>query len=214
VIFDFDHFFKVESDDVDFITDNINKYKDIDTQFPTVESNIELGNYDYVGNYITITNEERYLDYSLKSTNKQKISDITQSNKFVRSVMVHEYAHAYMKQIILELRMNNKTVEIEYYSQFHESVGSTFIEEGISEYCSSEMGELINSKIEFKPKTEREILDKINRYDIFYKYSSFYVSDFLRKNGLKKGIQILVTNKPPTIEEIITPYKFFFRLNF
>jgi len=217
VIFDFDYFFKVESDDVDFVTDNINKYKENnenDTQFPTIESNIELGNYDLVGNYITITNEEKYLDYSLKTINKKKISDIAQSNKFVRSVMIHEYVHAYMKQIILELRMNNIKIEKEYYAQFYESIGSTFIEEGISEYCSSEMGELINSKIEFIPKTEREILDKINRYDIFYKYSSIYVRDFLRKNGLKKGIQILVTNKPPTIEEIITPYKFFFRLNF
>jgi len=80
------------------------------------------------------------------------------------------------------------------------------------------MGEINPYKNIRYPKTTSEILDPKNKYEIKYKYASFYVKNFLDSicdNGrLRDGIEILLKNKPPSYNEIITPKLYFNRLNY
>lgn len=237
VIIDFQNFFNVEIDYMDFVPDKVSEYigtdeTDIDsnnkdnnsqnviqvtslpTYQPAINPNNELGVYLSGSNYAVISNEDKYLDYSYKNVKKRSLSNILETNKFVRSVMLHELAHDYFKQVVDELK-NNKTHALKEYSRaYYETFSSTFIEEAIAEYCVTIMGEIKNTLPlkEYKPQNISEISDKANEYKILYKYGAFYVNDFLKTYGLHEGIKIIITNPPPTLEEILIPEKYFSRL--
>jgi hypothetical protein len=233
VISDFESFFNIKITNMSFETDNLTNYvihddfeNDSTQENNTNENNNnvnnnvndnnnELGIYFYGENYAVISNEEKYIGYSLKNTQKKIIANTTESNKFVRAVMIHELAHDYFKQVIDELRYEKTPVEKEYYMINHETAGSRFIEEAVAEYCSTVMNELIIiPKIKtYTPKNVQEILDEKNKYNIYYKYGSIYISDILENKNLRTAIKILVTNPAPSLDEILMPEKYFTRLN-
>lgn len=93
-----------------------------------------------------------------------------------------------------------------------ENPGSRFIEEGICEYVTLKMNELIPPKRLFIPKTPSDLTRQENRYKIFLKYSSHCLSGFLDTTGLKQGMKILLHNRPPSTDEILKPDLFFKRL--
>ena len=63
------------------------------------------------------------------------------------------------------------------------------------------------------PENEEELLSPENKVNNVYRYSVIFLKDFLDSYGLKKGIQILLGNRPPSADEILHPNKFFTRLN-
>jgi hypothetical protein len=159
---------------------------------------------------IIITNEEKYLSYEVSMLSKYKRRNIIESDAFVKGVIIHELTHLYFNQIIMKMRIDSMFVSPEYnnFSMVsRNSFGSEFIEEGICTYVSVKMGECIIGK-NYIPESIDEITDKHNRFDIMYKYSSQYVKLFLNKNGITKGIELIIGIKPPTLEEILNTEKY------
>lgn len=202
---DFEKFFGVEINDFYMYTDNMKEYYLEDSAYS------ELGNYDEMNRCAVITSEDKYLGYNLRDTKKWKLGDIELSNKFVRGVMIHEISHRYISQVINEMKTCNSHVSKEYSSIIHKTNGTKFIVEGINEYCSNKMGEVFVRR-NYIPQTLEDISEKNNCYLVYYHYSSQTIAKFLDEKGLRKGIELLVSNSPPTFEEILKPQKFFARI--
>jgi hypothetical protein len=190
--------------DIYIYTENLRNYSDYDS--------LELGRF-YLPNEIIITNEEKFIGYELSKTKRR----LNETNQFVKATLFHELTHVYYYQIILEMHMKNLFVSPEYnnlrmFPKSEMGFGSEFIEEGVCEYLIQKIGEIVPYKNIFIPKNIEELLDKKNRYDVKYKYASYFLKDFLDLTGLKKGIEILLRNKPPTYEEILNSNLFFNRL--
>ena len=181
-----------------------------------VYDSLELGS--YYPHEIIITTAELFIAYELADLSKFERAFIKESNKFVKSTVFHELTHHYLDKIIWEMQNVDKTsVDRSYQSYIwifktHEMFGSTFIEEGICEYMTQKMGEIIPPKKPFIPKTEDVLTNKNNRHNVNYKYSSYYLKQFLDTTGFKEGVKILLHNSPPTYEEILRPDLFFNRL--
>jgi hypothetical protein len=216
VILDFEKFFKVSVNSMYFETDNLRDYcinntednEIIATMIP-IASGDELGIYYSGQDYAVISNDEKYIGYDLKDVKKRKLWGIKESNKFVKSVMIHEIGHDYTSQIITELRFEKIKVSPEYLSSFAGTNGSRFIEEGIAEYCPTAMKELIPGP-EYIPKSLEDLTK--NYYMFNYKYAELYIRDFLNEKGLREGIRMIVINSPPTDEELLNPEQYFSRL--
>ena len=126
--------------------------------------------------------------------------------------------HHYIYQLSIEmLRKDRINVDRAYQSFFRiysqrEDPGPRFIEEGICEYATLRMNEIISSGRPYRPKKAAD-LDRVDKeYEIFYRYSAYSLSDFLDTTGLKKGIKTLLHNPPPSVEEILDPDLYFARL--
>ncbi len=132
--------------------------------------------------------------------------------------MIHELGHEYVNQIGVEMQsVHHLHIDKSYETGIwivnsHETFGSSFIEEGISEYITEKMGELIPPSVLEKPSTIEELFDSEKEYIIKYKYASAFLKTFLDTTGIKKGIQILLFNPPPSYEEILQAERFFERL--
>jgi hypothetical protein len=207
---DFQTFVKDTLYDVYIETDNLVDYTDYDS--------LELGRY-YFPNSITITNETKFIAYEINELGKFRRTHV-ETNRFVRSTIMHELTHYYFYLIIQEMKYKKLYVSSEYTSTLrifpNNGYGEEFIEEGVCEYMSQKMGEINPYRTILRPKTVGEIIDPNNRYEIKYKYASIYVKDFLDKaieNGrVRDGIQILLGNRPPTYQEIINSNLYFNRL--
>jgi hypothetical protein len=193
--------------DVYIEVDNLSEYTEHDS--------LELGRF-YLPNDIIITNEEMFLDYRLQYLSKFRKGLYLENNQFVYATVMHELMHFYFYQILLESRYAGKSISPEYAANFRMfpvyEYGAEFIEEGICEYLVNKMQEIIPFKTT-KQYDREYLVDNKNKYEIKYRYSSQYVQDFLNNRGLKQGIIILIQNKPPSIEEIINPQKFYSRLS-
>lgn len=178
---------------------------------------VELGRY-YPNEEIIISTAELFIAYELADLSKYKRALIEESNKFVKSTVFHELTHDYIDQITREMQYVDKIhVDGSYQTNIwiirtYEMFGSTFIEEGLCEYMTEDMGEIIPPKRVFIPKTKEDLLNRNNKYKVNYKYSSHYLKTFLDTIGFKKGVKILLHNSPPTYEEILKPDLFFNRL--
>jgi hypothetical protein len=190
------------------------------TEFADYDS-IELGRF-YIPDEIIITNETKYKDYSIDHFSKFKRKFLNENDQFVKAVVMHELTHDYFYQIILEMRMQNKYISPEYNNIIllpnnENSYGTNFIEEGVCEYVPIKMGEkLLYDNVEI-PDNISQLLDNTNIFKFKYKYSSEYVKNYLdsttiKYGTLKSGIQILLSNKPPTYKEIMNPNLYFNRL--
>ena len=177
---------------------------------------IELG--WYYMNEVYITTSPLFVAYELADLSKVQKALINDSNRFVKSTVIHELTHKYMQQIGTEMRSLDKIRVHETYQTniriliSHESYGRTFIEEGICEYVSEMMGEIIPPKRPYIPKTVEDIMDKSNSYNVKYKYSSHVLKPFLDARGFKKAVKILLHNPPPSYLEILNPDLYFDRL--
>jgi len=172
----------------------------------------------YYPNEIFITTSEQFVAYELADLSKVQKAFTKESNKFVKSTVFHELTHTYIYQISLEMRSVDKiSVNRSYQTNIwilksHESFGRSFIDEGLCEYISEKMGEIIPPKRPYIPKTVKDVLDKNKSYEIRYKYSSQFLKPFLDTTEFKKGVKILLHNSPPSYKEILNPDLFFERL--
>lgn len=177
---------------------------------------MELGR--YYPNEIFITNTEVFLAYELSDFTKRGRDTVTAANLFVKAAVFHELTHDLIYQTSMEMsRIENIEVHRAYQAFFriygdHNDLGTKFIEEGICEYVTGEMGEIIPPSNPFIPKNMADLTKKENNFNIYYKYSSHYLSRFLDTTGIKRGIKILLHNPPPSNEEILNPELFFTRL--
>ena len=138
-------------------------------------------------------------------------------SRIVKSTILHEIGHAYFYQMMIRMRMDNMEINKEYlnqrsYAGYDMSFGKEFIEEGTSQYLVWSMRECIMPKMFYKPDTVEDLLDPYNEYPVKYEYSVCYLRDFYDLHGIKEGMRILLSNSPPTYEEILHPKAFFDRL--
>lgn len=197
IIKEYEDFFNVKVYDIYFETDNLEDYTGN-------EDGSLLGR--YYTDYIIITNEEKYIGYSLKTTPKIRVF-FSEKLYFVKGVMIHELSHHYIKQI---MKRDSLFSRINRNYKYNKTFGSTLIEEGICEYCSNKMGEIKVGS--YEPTTMNDLLDKNNEYKIWYEYGPNLVKRFLDENGLEKGIIILLTNPPPSNDEILDLNRYFNRI--
>lgn len=178
---------------------------------------LELGN--YYPNEIFITNAEVFLAYELKDLSKTRRDSIINSNLFVKTAVFHELMHHYIYQVSLEmLRRDQITIDRAYQTFFRiysyrEDLGSRFIEEGICEYVTLKIKSRIGPRRPRIPRTVAELERPQNEYNVFYRYSTYCLTEFLDTQGLKRGIKILLHNRPPTDEEMLDMDLYFSRLN-
>jgi len=89
--------------------------------------------------------------------------------------------------------------------------GADFIEEGICEYQTLLMGEIIyDQRISV---TRNQLRNKPESYEVMYRYGMWFVKPIVDKLGLKAAIYLMVSNKPPSQEEILQPQLYYDRLN-
>ena len=181
-----------------------------------VHDSLEMGR--YYPNEIFISTAELFLAYELADLSLDQKDKIVESNKFVKSTVMHELTHDYFNQISVEMRIIdsiqvNKAYQTNLWIiRSHENFGSTFIEEGVCEYVVEKMGEIIPPKIPYIPTSMEDLTNRDNSYRVSYKYSSYYLKNFLDSLGFKKGVKVLLYNPPPTLEEILKPELFYGRL--
>jgi hypothetical protein len=177
---------------------------------------LELGN--YYPNEIFINNAGNFIAYELDALSRQSWDTIWNSNQFVKAAVLHELMHHYIYQLSIEmLRTDRINVDRAYQTFFRiyshrEDPGSRFIEEGICEYATLRMNEIISRGRPYRPKKEADLSRVDKEYDIFYRYSAYSLSEFLDTTGLKKGIKTLLHNPPPSVEEILDTDLYFARL--
>lgn len=177
-----------------------------------------LGEYYTTFNEIYITEEELYIAYEFKDLSKFKQRMSSHVDRTVKGVVFHELTHAYIQQTIYILQRDNYPVSKEYgqlriFPSPQLSFGAKFIEEGICEYMLYYLDESSPIENHFIPKTETELLDKLNEINVLYIYSVVFLQEFLDTEGIYRGIRILLCNRPPSYEEILNPSMFFARLN-
>ncbi|MFO7933464.1 MAG: hypothetical protein R6U78_05210 [Bacteroidales bacterium] len=181
-----------------------------------IHDSLELGR--YYPHEIFINTAEKFQAYELGDLSRLKRAFTEESNKFVKATVMHELTHEYIYQIGVEMQMLDQiSVHRAYHTYIwiirtYENFGSTFIEEGICEYVTGKMGEIIPPRRPELPRNVEELIDRKNRYEFQYKYSAHYLKPFLDTTGLKRGVKILLHNPPPAYEEILEPEQFFNRL--
>lgn len=180
--------------------------------------NQDLGHF-YLPDYIVITDRESYVAYEFKELSKFKQRTVSYNERTVKAVIFHELTHVYFNQILVLMQNNEKNVSPEYgtlrmFPNPASRFGATFIEEGVCEYVVYYLKECSDIKDVAIPQTKEDLTDDMNIVNNMYRYSVMFVKDFLDTCGLKKGIEILIGNKPPTYEEILDPKLFFNRINY
>lgn len=174
----------------------------------------DLGEF-YIPDYIVITNRERFVAYEFNQLSKFKQKTVPYTERTVKGVVFHELTHAYFHQVMAIMRNENRNISPEY-SNFRivpiSSFSTTFIEEGICEYVLYFLNEGNPIKDIPIPANTKELIDENNKINNLYCYSVIFLKNFLDENGLKKGIEILISNKPPVYEEILNPPLFYARL--
>ena len=179
---------------------------------------LELGSYWNGEVYVDM--DTNFVAYELKPLSKFRRTMIGESNRFVKGTVFHELTHHYMNQIGREMEFYDSiNINRAYQDGFWiirnpRLFGATFIEEGICEYMVTKMGEIIPPKRFPAPKNISELTKTDNKYKYVYKYSSEYVREFLDTIGFKDGVKMLLSNDPPSTDEILNPELFFNRLNY
>ncbi len=193
--------------DVYIETDDLSLYNEHDT--------LELGRY-YIPGDIIITNEELFVDYELDLLPKWKKKQYRECNQFVKSTVMHELTHWYFYVTLQRLHYEKQDAEPEYSANFrmmpYTAYGAEFIEEGVCEWVSADMGQMISYDKPYKPRDVQEIINNKNTYGIKYRYSLQYVKPLLDTMTLCEGIELLLRNKPPGNEEILHPEMFYKRI--
>jgi len=172
----------------------------------------------YYPNEIYITTSELFIAYELDDLSRVKRALAFESNKFVKSTVIHELTHNYIHQITLEMRSRDSIrVHKAYQSSLwilntQESFGRSFIEEGLCEYMTEMMGEIMPAKRVFIPRNIEDFIDSGNSYELKYKYSTIFLKPFLETMDFKEAVKILLHNPPPSYTEILEPDLYFSRL--
>ena len=202
----------------DFIEDtlyNTNIYTE-DLTNDLSDHPLELG--IYYPNEIFINNTAPFIAYELEDLTPLGRDTLINCNQFVKAAVLHELMHHYIYQLSIEmLRRDSIPVDRAYQSFFRmysqrDDPGPRFIEEGICEYLTLEMKEIISRRRPYIPKKPDDLNRPDKAYDIFYRYSAYSMDEFLDTTGLKRGIKTLLHNRPPSVEEILDPDLYFARM--
>ncbi|MEF8983252.1 MAG: hypothetical protein V5A51_01540 [Bacteroidales bacterium] len=198
----FDEKFEVNSYDVNFVPDAMSKYSD--------DTSHQGFYFRHRGERtVIIDTVDGYGHYSLQSLPEQRKDSIRFSYNSLRGLMIHEKAHAFFNE--MKSRLYSEGTK-HYYTLTPDYVFSkSFIEEGVAQYCAYKMGEIIIPE-RYEPSDSLETLFVEKASELEYEYSLYYLKDFLDFFGLEECTKILLTNPPPTKEEIINPLKFYQRL--
>jgi hypothetical protein len=203
----------------DFIGDtlyNANIYTE-DLSKSGDQNPLELGN--YYPNEIFITNAEVFIAYEVELLSREQRDTIITSNLFVKAAVFHELMHHYIYQLSIEmLRHDRIRVDRAYQTFFRiysdrDDPGSRFIEEGICEYVTLKIKARIAPRRPHIPRNIKELNREENEYNVFYRYAAYTLTEFLDAQGLKRGIKILLHNRPPSTEEMLHMDLYFARLN-
>ena len=203
--------------DVYMSADNLSFYSDYDS---LELARTELGKGSSAE--IIIDTQKKFSQYSIdtKTIRGHKIY-FDEYDQFVRSTIYHELMHLYVRQQMIILgekqTLNTYYQNIQVFPNAEMRFGANFIEEGICEYLIRSMHEIIEYKEQYIPKTTNNLLEKNNVFIVKYEYSSFYLKEFLdlttkQSGSIRTGIQILLTNRPPSYSEILNPNLYFNRL--
>jgi hypothetical protein len=188
--------------------DDLSKYLDNDST--------ELG--WYYAQEIFITTQEQFMAYELADLSKIQRALKSEGGRFVKATIIHELTHCYLDQISQEMRsvdqvdVHGAYEKRQFLLNAQESFGRTFIEEGLCEYVSEKMGEILPPKRPLTPQTLEDLLDKSNSYAVKYKYSAQVLKTFLDSRDFKSAVKILLHHAPPSYNEILQPELYFDRL--
>jgi len=177
---------------------------------------MELGY--YYPHEVYVAESKRFMAYELQELSDSMRSGLESSNRFVRAVVMHELTHAYIYLISREMRyVDGLSVHPTFPTEIwaihsHESYGATFIEEGLCEYLSERMGEIIPPKKAYRPKTIEDLLDPDKRVAVQYKYAVEFLEPLLDTMQFKSGVKMILHNPPPSLEEILDPPSYYARL--
>jgi len=214
----------VERNEYQFIIDYQNHIKDTLVFEPFISSDDLTDYFHYSGvesgwferpDNIIINNSCQYIDYELQRLNRFRRSQYREATMFVRAVVMHELTHCYIYQIMMMCQYDKK-LEYEWRQGLRmipvDNFFTEFIEEGICEYVVQDMGEMIayDEKVVLIKKDVG--ISNRNNYEIKYRYSSQFVKPVIEEYGLEPAIYIMLTNKPPSIEEILKPNLYYDRL--
>ena len=175
----------------------------------------DMGYFERPDNII-ISNEPRYIDYELKRLSEYEKNRYRDATQFVRGVVMHELTHCYMYQIMM-IAEHDKKLEYEWRQGLRiipvDSYGTDFIEEGVCEVVVEMMDEMIVSDERLVLiKNDLNIANR-NQQRVKYAYSRQFVKPVVEEYGLKAAIYLMITNKPPSDEEILKPELYYDRLN-
>jgi hypothetical protein len=179
-----------------------------------LSSDGDLGEF-YIPDYIVVTNKEKFISYEFNQLSRFKQRTVPYNERTVKAVVFHELTHAYFYKTLIIMRNNGQYISPEY-SNFRmiptSDFNTSFIEEGICEYVVYYLNESNHLKDIPTPENINELLEENNKINNLYFYSVIFLEKFLNENGIKKGLKVLIKNKPPTYEEILSPELFYNRL--
>ena len=174
----------------------------------------DMGYYERPDNII-ISNEPRYIDYELSRLSEYEKNRYREATQFVRGVVMHELTHCYTYQIMM-MAQYDKKLEYEWRQGLRmipvDDYATEFLEEGICEYVVELMDEMIVSGEKIVINKQDLGAGNKNSQRVKYGYSRQYVKPLIQEYGLKPAIMLMITNKPPTQEEILKPSLYYDRL--
>jgi len=212
----------VEANWLVFIADYQNHIGDTLTFEPFISTDDFSDYYSYVEgdagyfehpDNVLINNKANYIDYELRLLSNYRKSQYREATMFVRAVVMHELTHAYIYQIMMmcqydknlayEFRQGLRIIPVDHY-------GTEFVTEGICEYVMYDMGVAIayDQKIVLNKKD----LENRNSYEVKYRYSKQFMEPVIKEFGLEAAIYMILSNTPPSDEEILSPKLYYDRL--
>ena len=126
---------------------------------------------------------------------------------------MHELTHCYIYQV---MQMSRDSLHRDYREGLRmipvDNYYTEFIEEGICEYVAADMQEII--RYDERVQIKKGDLSTANRnsYEVKYRYALQFVEPVLKTLGIRQAIFVIVSNAPPTREEILNPRLFYDRL--
>lgn len=199
----FDQEFGVNTSFTDFVPDSIDQYVDHYSD----ERGLYMGRNGK--NQAIIDTVGSFGHYSLKTIPEKKKDSIAILYGSVRGTMIHEKAHAFFYQT--KSRLEEKSIEHHYHDFNKFFFSQSFIAEGIAQYCTYKMKEMITPK-QYQPSDSLKNLIAEKSSELKYEYALYYLKAFLDFFGLEEGTKILLTNPPPRKDELINPLKYYRRL--
>jgi len=214
----------IERNEYQFVIDYQNFVKDTLFYEPFISTDDLSDYYNYIRgdmgyferpDNIIISNEPRYIDYELSRLNQYERNRYREATQFVRAVVMHELTHCYFYQIVM-IAEYDKKLEYEFRQGLRiipvDNYGTDFLEEGICEYVVEMMQEMICGEEKIEINRNDLSLAKRNQQRVKYGYSRQFVKPVVEEFGLKHAIYIMVSNKPPSDEEILNPKLYYDRL--
>jgi hypothetical protein len=170
---------------------------------------------------IVVSNNERYRAFEYYDSLKYMYNE---NDNFLKATIFHEISHYYFTQVILEMTRVKHLKVNQYYIQNitmfpnqELQYGEKFIEEGFCEYIIQKFHLCpIFNNISI-PQTKADLLNPKKNYEYQYVYSSRTLSQYLdscilKDGNVKRGLMLILSDRPPNFQEILKPKYYYHRL--